>query len=103
MLWFPCWGCRCNTLLMMLLQPKEKPLLCVETLFGVILLLSLVARFPMPNRLPQPSAHVLSADIRHSGHDSEIDITELRVETFRGVMLNHIQMGHLSAGAAGKL
>jgi hypothetical protein len=52
---------------------------------------------------PAETTCVLGADIRHDAYDSEIDVTELRAETLRGVVYNHIQTRNLSAGASGKL
>ena len=52
---------------------------------------------------PAETTCVLGADIRHDAYDSEIDVTELRAETLRSVVYDHIQKDNLGAGAAGKL
>ena len=62
----------------------------MEILLGVLSLLSLVWEIP-DSKSPPPAGCTceLGVDIRHSVRDSEIDIAELRVETLRGVVLNH--------------
>ena len=46
---------------------------------------------------------MLGTGVRHREHGSELDITETRVDSLEQLVLDHLNEGQLSAGAAGKL